>query len=204
MGAQTTVAVGEVLDVYRLPTKTATSAPQWLAAQRAVAVSRRAERLALAASRAVDRPGPSAYRVPVAEARLGRRARLEHTTDVRLRRRTEMSTRAILDHQMEAFGAGSADEIIKDFADDAVLIRPEAVFKGRTAIHGVYSEMFAGLFKPDTYEFEMVAEHVEGEYAYIAWRASNASSIVVMGTDTFVVRDGKIIAQSYCARIDPK
>ena len=77
-----------------------------------------------------------------------------------------MTTRAVLDHQMEAFGTGSADEIIKDFADDAVLIRPEAMFKGREAIHGVYSEMFAGLFKPDTYDFEMVAEHVEGDYAY--------------------------------------
>jgi ketosteroid isomerase-like protein len=115
-----------------------------------------------------------------------------------------MTTRAVLDHQMEAFGAGSADEIIKDFAEDAVLIRPEAVFRGRDAIHGVYSEMFAGLFKPDSYDFELVAEHVAGEYAYIAWRASNAESDVVMGTDTFVVREGKIVAQTYCARIDPK
>src|SRR5439155_17175230 len=106
---------------------------------------------------------------------------------VRMIRRQGMTTRAVLDHQMEAFGAGSADEILKDFADDAVLIRPEGVFKGREAIHGVYSEMFAGLFKPDTYDFEMVAEHVEGDYAYVAWRASNATSNVVMGTDTFVV-----------------
>ena len=105
-----------------------------------------------------------------------------------------MTTRAVLEHQMEAFGAGSADEIIKDFADDAVLIKPEGVFKGREAIHGFYSEMFAGLFKPDTYDIELIAEHVEGDYAYIAWRASNATSNVVMGTDTFFVRNGKIRA----------
>jgi hypothetical protein len=55
-----------------------------------------------------------------------------------------MDTRAILDHQYEAFSAGRADDVITDFADDAVLIRADAVFEGRDAIHAAYSEMFAG------------------------------------------------------------
>src|SRR5689334_22218624 len=67
-------------------------------------------------------------------------------------RRAKMDTRAVMDHQYEAFAAGSADEIVKDFADDAVLIRADAVFEGRAAIHGAYQEMFAGRFKPGTYD----------------------------------------------------
>ena len=115
-----------------------------------------------------------------------------------------MDTHAIMEHQSSAFVAGSADEIIKDFADDAVLITPDVVHRGRAAIHAVYSDLFAGLFKPDTYDFTMNAEHIEGDVAYIAWRASCASAEVPLGTDTFVVQGGKIVAQTMTTKIDPK
>jgi ketosteroid isomerase-like protein len=115
-----------------------------------------------------------------------------------------METRAILDHQYEAFSAGSADEVIKDFAEDAVLIRADAVFRGSTAIHSAYSEMFAGRFKPGTYDFTLDAEQVVGDVAYISWRANSATEEIALGTDTFVVRDGRIIAQTYTALIKPK
>lgn len=115
-----------------------------------------------------------------------------------------MDTKAVLDHQNEAFFAGSADEILKDFADDAVLIGADGVLTGREAIHAAYTDMFSGLFKPGTYDFTLDAEHVQGEIAFIAWRASCATAEVTMGTDTFVVRNGKIVAQTFAAKIDPK
>jgi uncharacterized protein (TIGR02246 family) len=115
-----------------------------------------------------------------------------------------MHTRAILDHQIAAFSAGSADEVLKDFADDAVLITPEGVSKGREAIHAAYGALFAGLFKPGTYDFALDAAHIDGGVAYIAWRASCATAEVPIGTDTFVVRNGKIVAQTFAAKIDPK
>jgi uncharacterized protein (TIGR02246 family) len=115
-----------------------------------------------------------------------------------------MDTRAILDHQYEAFSAGRADDVITDFADDAVLIRADAVFEGRDAIHAAYSEMFAGRFKPGTYEFTLDSEQVVGDIAYIVWRANCAAEEVTLGTDTFVVRNNKIVAQTYTAAIKPK
>jgi len=115
-----------------------------------------------------------------------------------------MDTKAVLDHQLAAFSAGSADEVLKDFADDAALITPDTIFTGREAIHAAYSAMFSGLFKPGTYDFTMDAVHVAGDVAYIAWRAGCATAEVTMGSDTFVVRDGKIIAQTFAAKMDPK
>jgi len=115
-----------------------------------------------------------------------------------------MDTRAVLDHQYEAFSAGNADEIAADFADDAVLIRADAVFSGRAAIRGAYQEMFEGRFKPGSYELAVDAEHVVGEIAYIAWRASCATDELTLGTDTFVVRNGKIVAQTFTAKSEPK
>jgi hypothetical protein len=45
---------------------------------------------------------------------------------------------------------------------------------------------------------------VEGEYAYILWSAETADNSYEAATDTFVVRNGKIIAQSFAAKITPK
>jgi ketosteroid isomerase-like protein len=119
-------------------------------------------------------------------------------------RREEMDTKAVLDHHLAAFSAGSVDEILKDYTDDTALITPDAVIKGREAIHAAYSTMFSGLFKPGTYDFTMDAVHVEGDVAYIAWRASCATAEVALGTDTFVVRNSKIVVQTFAAKIDPK
>jgi len=74
-----------------------------------------------------------------------------------------MDTHAIMEHQSSAFVAGSADDVLADFADDAVLIMPDGVHRGRAAIHAAYSSMFSGLFKPGTYDFTMDAVHVHGE-----------------------------------------
>ena len=45
---------------------------------------------------------------------------------------------------------------------------------------------------------------VEGSYAYILWTAETAENLYEMGTDTFVVSDGKIVAQSFAGKITPK
>jgi hypothetical protein len=50
----------------------------------------------------------------------------------------------------------------------------------------------------------MKQQVVEGDYAYILWSAETADNVYEVGTDTFVVRDGKIVAQSFAAKITPK
>lgn len=115
-----------------------------------------------------------------------------------------MNTREVLDHQFEGFSAGSADEIIKDFADDAVMLGPDGVFMGRDAIHAVYRDMFSDFFKPGAYELFVDAENVVGEIAYIAWRATSAKADIVLGTDTFIFRNGKIVVQTYASKTEPK
>ena len=52
--------------------------------------------------------------------------------------------------------------------------------------------------------FTMQRESVEGDYAYILWAAETADNVYEVGTDTFVVRDGKIMAQSFAGKITQK
>jgi uncharacterized protein (TIGR02246 family) len=115
-----------------------------------------------------------------------------------------METRAVLDHHLAAFGAGDADEVLKDYADEAVLLTADATIKGREALRAAFAGFFSGLFKPGTYTFTMDAARVEGDVAFIVWRARCASADVALAADTFVVRDGKIVAQTFAGKIDPR
>jgi hypothetical protein len=43
---------------------------------------------------------------------------------------------------------------------------------------------------------------VEGEIAYILWPGSSAPYSALLATDTFVMRDGKIAAQTFAAQLE--
>jgi len=42
------------------------------------------------------------------------------------------------------------------------------------------------------------------DVAYILWHSVNQGAEVPLGTDTFLVRDGKIAIQTFAAKIDEK
>ena len=42
------------------------------------------------------------------------------------------------------------------------------------------------------------------DFSYVLWTAETSDNLYEMGTDTQVVRDGKIVAQSFAAKITPK
>jgi len=92
---------------------------------------------------------------------------------------------------------------MSDHTDDSVLFTPDGPLKGRDAIRGLFVSMFEEFGKPGM-SFEMLQQDVEGDCAYIMWKAETADNIYEVGTDTFVVRNGKIVYQSLCAKVVPK
>jgi hypothetical protein len=52
--------------------------------------------------------------------------------------------------------------------------------------------------------FSMKQQFVEDDHAYILWSAETADNVYELGTDTFVVRDGKIVVQSFTGKVTPK
>jgi ketosteroid isomerase-like protein len=115
-----------------------------------------------------------------------------------------MATKDVLDHHLAAFGAGDVDEILRDYTDDSLLITANGTIAGLGPLRQAFTGFFGGLFAPGTYEFTLDAEHVQGDVAFISWHARCASSDVALGTDTFVVRDDRIVVQTFAAKIDPR
>ena len=112
-------------------------------------------------------------------------------------------TKDVLDHHLKCFGEGDLKGILSDYAPGAVLFTPDGPLKGGDAIRRLFQAMFAEFGKPGA-AFTMKQQSVDGDYAYILWTAETADNVYELGTDTFVVRDGKIVAQSFTGKITPK
>ena len=91
-----------------------------------------------------------------------------------------------------------------DYADDAVLITPEGTLKGLAQIRPLFAKIFANMFPPNSTSLNLTKQVVEGEIAYILWSGSSAYYNALFATDTFVMRDGKIVAQTFAAQLETK
>lgn len=116
-----------------------------------------------------------------------------------------MSTQDVLNHHLESFSAGSIDGIMQDYTENSVLVLPDTTLRGLDAIRAGFSSFFVegGLFYPGTYDFSMDRVEIEGEIAYIIWHAKTTAGEIPVGTDTFLVRDGKIAVQTFAMHMIP-
>src|SRR3954471_16925679 len=97
------------------------------------------------------------------------------------------STAEILERHMTALAAGDVDALMRDYADDAVFIGGPDPIRGRDGIEQMFKAISA-----NPPQIDEQARGVEGGFAYIPW----SSAHMKVGTDTFVVREGKIVCQT--------
>jgi ketosteroid isomerase-like protein len=113
------------------------------------------------------------------------------------------STKEIIDNHLKYFGEGDLKGILSDYAPGAILFTPDGPLRGADAMRPLFQALIAEFGKPGAV-FSMKRQSVEGEYAYILWTAETADNVYEVGTDTFVVLDGKIVTQSFTGKITPK
>ena len=96
-------------------------------------------------------------------------------------------TRAVVEHHMAALQSGDIDAVMEDYTDESVfIINLGGVFTGTDAIRPFFeaSGQMPG--------FTQTAAHAAGDTYYVTWTADG----IAFGTDTLVVRDGKIAVQT--------
>ena len=106
-------------------------------------------------------------------------------------------TDAILDHHLEALMAWDIDAILADYSDDSTIFTPQATVTGIDDIRQFFGGM-QELIQKLLASFELVRRDANDEVAYLVW---SAGDIAPLGTDTFVVRNGKIVTQTFAAYI---
>jgi ketosteroid isomerase-like protein len=113
------------------------------------------------------------------------------------------STKDIIDHHLSAFAKRDLKGVLSDYAPGAIFFTQNGPLKGVDAIRPLFQAMIAEFGKPGA-TFTMKEQFVEGDHAYILWTAETADNVYELGTDTFVVQNGKIVAQSFTGKIRSK
>jgi hypothetical protein len=113
------------------------------------------------------------------------------------------STQDVLTHHLDSFGKGDLDGIMADYTAASRIFTPNGLLRGPEAIRGLFVTLFAEFAKPGM-SFEMLKQDVDGDTAYIVWKAETADNRYELGTDTFVVKDGKIVTQTFAGKISAK
>jgi ketosteroid isomerase-like protein len=97
---------------------------------------------------------------------------------------------------LEAFFQKSVEGVVRDYTEQSVLIVPNATLRGLSEIRRFFADFIGGLPAGFLESFKLHRKELAGDVGYIVWEAS---PWVSLATDTFVVRDGKIMMQTFAA-----
>ena len=96
-------------------------------------------------------------------------------------------------HHAQALGAGDLDEIVADYADDAVVITPAGTMSGKDGVRAAFTQLLSDV--PNA-SWDLKTQIYEGDMLFLEWAADSASTRVDDGDDTFEFRDALIRAQT--------
>lgn len=88
---------------------------------------------------------------------------------------------------------------MRNFADDAVVYTPDGPLRGQDAIRADIESFINNAPDGLMNAFEIVRQDVDGDIAYITWKAE---PFVALATETFVVTDDRIRVQT-CLIVEP-
>jgi hypothetical protein len=102
-------------------------------------------------------------------------------------------------HHGQALGAEDLDEIIADYADDAVLIVQKQVYRGKDGARQVFTQLL-GDVPQAAWELDTVFTE---DVLYLEWKATGGGRTIQDGIDTFIFQDGLIRVQTVVYTVKP-
>jgi len=84
--------------------------------------------------------------------------------------------------------------LVSDYDDDAHFYSEAKIYRGKQEIHGFFTDFIASLPAGAIDRFTLTSLRVARNVAYITWCVGDD---IPLGTDTFVVNNGKIVSQTF-------
>ncbi|MFA5308427.1 MAG: nuclear transport factor 2 family protein [Dehalococcoidales bacterium] len=103
----------------------------------------------------------------------------------------------VLKHHEQALLARDLRGIVEDYTGDSVFLTANGAFRGTESIKQAYRAVLATLTPEVLGNMKVIKQEVSGEYVLLIW---SAPPQVSFGTDSFHIRDGKIMMQSVATR----
>lgn len=105
------------------------------------------------------------------------------------------TTESVVRNHLRAFlNQDGIDAILEDYALDATFLSESRTYRGKSEIRGFFEDFIAALPPQAIRQFLLRSLRCEDNVAYITWSAGDE---LPLGTDTFVVRGGKIVSQTF-------
>lgn len=108
----------------------------------------------------------------------------------------ESNTQAVLDHHWETFVSNDLEGVMEDYTEESVLVTPNATYTGLEEIRGNFINAF-NAFPNQTTKLTLNQSIVIQDLGYILWEADAPEFNLTYATDTFIIRNGKILRQTY-------
>lgn len=111
-------------------------------------------------------------------------------------------TKKVLEHHLTAFGENNLVSLMADYSDESIVVTPDSTYIGLEQIEAFFVGLFPA-FPSEGTALEIDRMVIENELAYIVWHAKTPTVEVPLGTDTFIIEDGKIKLQTFAGVINP-
>jgi ketosteroid isomerase-like protein len=95
-------------------------------------------------------------------------------------------------HHGQSLGAEDLEEIIADYADDAILVVQRKVYRGKDGAREVFTQLLSDVPQAEWELDQTFADDV----LYLEWKATGGGRKVDNGIDTFIFKDGMIRVQT--------
>ena len=95
------------------------------------------------------------------------------------------------------------DALLSDYTEESVVLTPDTTLIGLDQIKALFANM-GSMFPAEGSEFVLDRMDINNELGYIIWHANTPIVKIPLGTDTYIVKDGKIIKQTFAAKVEPK
>jgi hypothetical protein len=104
------------------------------------------------------------------------------------------TAREVLEDHLYQAQHGTIDEdLARNYAEGAIFLSSRGVFTGHDGMRALNKKLQEELPEA-TYEYRTTL--AEGELAFLEWTARSDAAVVEDGADSYVIRDGRIVAQT--------
>lgn len=97
------------------------------------------------------------------------------------------------DHLRESRDGSVDDDLARNYAEDLVVLTGTGIYRGHDGLRQLARRLREELANAS---FEYHTRLVAGEMAFLEWTAHSESAEVNDGADSYLIRDGRIIAQT--------
>jgi hypothetical protein len=106
----------------------------------------------------------------------------------------------LIDNHLSSFLENNLEALMGDYTEESVMITQAGTYKGIQQIKAFFTGLLKE-FPQNQYSFQLEKQVVCGNMLYIVWNAKTPTLEIPLGSDTFIISNGKISQQTFVGQL---